>query len=1095
MANRTVSVNLVASIGQYVSSMNKAAAATMQLGDSADKSAAKTKTGFDLAGKGALIMGGAIAGGMAMAISKSMEFEKSMSAVKAATGAAAGTLGELRDAAMKAGADTQYSATEAADAITEMSKAGVSAKDIMGGGLKGALSLAAAGQLEVADAAGIASVAMTQFNLSGEDLPHVADLLAAGAGKAMGSVDDLGQALNQAGLVASAAGLSIEETTGGLAAFAAAGLLGSDAGTSMKVMLQSLQAPSGKSAELMAELGLQMYDANGNMLGLSEMAGELQSKLSGLTEEQRNAALAQIFGSDAVRAANVLYKEGAAGIEQWIGKVNDQGYAAEQAAALTDNLAGDLERLGGSFDTLLITLGEGAQGPLRMLVQALGGVVDGVTWMIEAWDSVPGPVQAGIAALAAVHVLGGPVSTAVKSISVAIDVMTASFKNAGGPMSLMKSGAGGLLGVLGGPWGLAITGATVALTGLWSWLNNTGEATDEAKSATEGYAQALKQSSGALDENVRAAAAKAAEDSGLLSIADKAGIKLGSVTDAIMGQTGALKDVRQQLRDYITDNTLVMQTENGPQTHLTAEAEAAQKALAALDLLAKQGPETAASQDRVAEASGGAAVAQDDFAAATAKAEQAVDDAKQAVDAFKLALDILTGAHVSMIQVEGAMEAAIAEAEGALEDMTGSVLDASGALNLKSESGRGASDVLLEIRDSGNLYIAQLRQQGASEDEVREKDRQLRESFIRSAGQMGINRQAAEVLADQILGIPDRRHTVITSTANAARGEVSALQAQINGLTGKTVTVKVVTDRAALAVYAAQNGMRTVGGYAHGGYTGQGGKYEPAGIVHKGEYVLTKEQTSRLGIDQIEAFANRGYADGGIVVQTDSSDLRGGMQAVTQMMANSLTKVGTAGGGAVGGAWGSLWQLVKAAIPAARINSTFRAGDPGYHGRGKAIDFGFGGGPGGAGSAGLASINRLLHDRVGRNLAELIYDGIGDDRPDLKNGRPLTYNAGTRAAHKNHVHAAVYHNGTDYVPSTGFAYLEKGEAVIPAALNPRSREFSGGRGGAGGAQVVIHSPITFTGPVYGEDAMRQVAVSVVTQRDAALARNVRSSLG
>jgi TP901 family phage tail tape measure protein len=73
----------------------------------------------------------------------------------------------------------------------------------MGGGLKGALSLAAAGQIDVAEAAGIASTAMTQFSLAGKDLPHVADLLAAGAGKAMGSVDDLGQALNQAGLVAS----------------------------------------------------------------------------------------------------------------------------------------------------------------------------------------------------------------------------------------------------------------------------------------------------------------------------------------------------------------------------------------------------------------------------------------------------------------------------------------------------------------------------------------------------------------------------------------------------------------------------------------------------------------------------------------------------------------------------------------------------------------------------------------------------------------------------------------------------------------------------------------------------------------------------
>jgi len=323
--------------------------------------------------KAALLMGGAVVAGLGMAVSKSMDFEKSMSAVSAATQASAATLGQLRAAAMEAGAATQYSATEAADAITEMAKAGVSARDIMGGGLKGALSLAAAGQLDVAEAAGIASIAMTQFSLSGEDLPHVADLLAAGAGKAMGSVDDLGQALNQAGLIANAAGLSIEETTGGLAAFASAGLLGSDAGTSFKTMLQALQAPSGKSAELMAELGINMYDANGNMLGLSEMAGVLQTSLGHLTEEQRNAALAQIFGSDAVRAANVLYREGAAGITEWTNKVNDAGFAQEQAAALTDNLSGDIERLGGAFDTLMIQMGSGAQGPLREVVSHYKG--------------------------------------------------------------------------------------------------------------------------------------------------------------------------------------------------------------------------------------------------------------------------------------------------------------------------------------------------------------------------------------------------------------------------------------------------------------------------------------------------------------------------------------------------------------------------------------------------------------------------------------------------------------------------------------------------------------------------------------------------
>lgn len=156
-----------------------------------------------------------------------------------------------------------------------------------------------------------------------------------------------------------------------------------------------------------------------------------------------------------------------------------------------------------------------------------------------------------------------------------------------------------------------------------------------------------------------------------------------------------------------------------------------------------------------------------------------------------------------------------------------------------------------------------------------------------------------------------------------------------------------------------------------------------------------------------------------------------------------------AGSGAVGGSWQSIWQFVKARIPQARINSTYRPGDPGYHGRGKAIDFGFGTGPGGAGSAGLAAINRLLHDALGRNLAELIYTGIGDDRSDLKNGRPHRYSAFVNRTHTNHVHAAAYRLGGIITslfggrrPSAfhnGGVVPDRGLPEVPAWLLPDER--------------------------------------------------------
>ncbi|WP_315638520.1 phage tail tape measure protein, partial [Microbacterium paraoxydans] len=356
MAERAVKVRLSAVVADYEKSMRDAANATATVGTEAEKLAQK-KQAFQQLGATGLTMGALLTAGLAAATKASMDFDAQMSNVQAATHETAANMGLLRQAALDAGESTVFSATESAQAIEELAKAGVSTKDILGGGLAGALDLAAAGGLDVATAAGIAATSLQQFNLEGSDMAHVADLLAAGAGKAMGDVSDLSQALNQSALVAKQTGLSIEETTAGLAAFASAGLLGSDAGTSFKTMLQALNPTSAQAATLMEKYNLQAYDAQGNFVGLSEYAGRLKEGLSGLSTEQQNATLKTIFGADAVRAATVLYQQGAEGIEKWTDEVNDQGYAASTAAMRLDNLKGDVEALGGAFETALIDTG------------------------------------------------------------------------------------------------------------------------------------------------------------------------------------------------------------------------------------------------------------------------------------------------------------------------------------------------------------------------------------------------------------------------------------------------------------------------------------------------------------------------------------------------------------------------------------------------------------------------------------------------------------------------------------------------------------------------------------------------------------------
>lgn len=403
MADRTVKVKLSAEVQGYIQSMKDAADETRKTGTEAENMARKGQA-FEMVGKAALLMGAGITTGLGIAVSKFADFDQAMSNVQAATHESAGNMDLLREAALDAGARTVFSATEAANAIEELSKAGVATADILSGGLDGALDLAAAGGLGVADAAGIAATALKTFNLEGSDMAHVADLLAAGAGKAMGDVTDLSQALNQSAMVANATGLSIEETTAGLAAFASQGLLGSDAGTSFKSMLQSLTPTSEKAATTMDELGISAYDSQGNFVGLAEFAGNLQGALKDLTVEQQQAALKTIFGSDAIRAATVLYTEGEEGIRGWEEAVNDSGYASETAAARLDNLKGDLEALGGALETALIETGSSANDVMRDIVQTVSG-------MIDAYTSLPKPLQGATMALgvvtAAVATLGG----------------------------------------------------------------------------------------------------------------------------------------------------------------------------------------------------------------------------------------------------------------------------------------------------------------------------------------------------------------------------------------------------------------------------------------------------------------------------------------------------------------------------------------------------------------------------------------------------------------------------------------------------------------------------------------------------------------
>ena len=231
-------------------------------------------------------------------------------------------------------------------------------------------------------------------------------------------------------------------------------------------------------------------------------------------------------------------------------------------------------------------------------------------------------------------------------------------------------------------------------------------------------------------------------------------------------------------------------------------------------------------------------------------------------------------------------------------------------------------------------------------------------------------------------------------------------------------------------------------------------------------------QTGRiLNAPEAQYFASGGFASAADVPKPYSTaparpPISSPADAAMQREYDAITawlkaNVGTAGTGHLTGGVSGMFAAVKAHFPEARLNSGFRPGDPGYHGLGRAIDLGQIGRAGGNGHPYLANMNRWLHDTYGANLAELIYDGLGDDRPDLKNGRPLTYSAATRAQHHNHVHVAmakggilnphVRDSGGPLLPGYTYNGTRRSEWVVPTPGIP----VGGSRSAQAGGQVVV----------------------------------------
>lgn len=367
------------------------------------------------------------AGGAATSVAAS--FDDAMSQVQGALGGASADMDGLRDLALQLGADTVFSATESAQAMVELAKGGLTEAQIKGGALAASMDLAAAGQLNLADAAATTVQMMGSFGLGAGDATRIANALAGAANASSADVSDLTQAMSQCSAQAALAGWSLEDTAAALALFADHGVKGSDAGTSLKTMLQRLAAPTDQAAEAIAAYGLNIRDSNGKMKDISGIADELTGKLGGLSDAERDAALQTIFGSDASRAAAILMQSGSEGLAKYIAATNDATAAEAMANAQKGELSWALENMGGAVESASIAFGTA----LAPAITAVAGVIGNVA---EAFASLPAGVQTGIAVVLALVAALGPLLMVIGSIVAALPAISEGFAVLGGALAI-----------------------------------------------------------------------------------------------------------------------------------------------------------------------------------------------------------------------------------------------------------------------------------------------------------------------------------------------------------------------------------------------------------------------------------------------------------------------------------------------------------------------------------------------------------------------------------------------------------------------------------------------------------------------------------
>ncbi len=297
------------------------------------------------------------------------DFTATMSEVQAISGATDAELAQLEETARAFGASTVFSANDAAQALKYMSLAGWSVEESTSA-LGGVLDLAAASGMELASASDMVTDYLSAFGMGADQAAYFADLLAYAQSNSNTTAEQLGEAYRNCAANLNAAGQDVETVTSLLEAMANQGYKGSEAGTALAAIMRDITGAMDDGKIAIGDASISVMDASGDFRDLTDILAEVEAATNGMGDAERAAAMSATFTADSTKGLNLLLNEGLgsiAGYEEALRGAD--GAAADMAATMNDNLKGDIAAMNSAFDELKLKIFEGAESPLRGLVQ------------------------------------------------------------------------------------------------------------------------------------------------------------------------------------------------------------------------------------------------------------------------------------------------------------------------------------------------------------------------------------------------------------------------------------------------------------------------------------------------------------------------------------------------------------------------------------------------------------------------------------------------------------------------------------------------------------------------------------------------------